>query len=63
MLRKHIIAQAGCPGAVTIATNMAGRGTDIILGGNVSFEIGENDEKRPLEIEKLKERLNCSKTE
>ena len=37
----HIIAQAGCPGAVTIATNMAGRGTDIILGGNVSFEIGE----------------------
>jgi preprotein translocase subunit SecA len=30
----HIIAQAGPPGAVTIATNMAGRGTDIQLGGN-----------------------------
>src|SRR5262245_6859180 len=30
----HIIAQAGVPGAVTIATNMAGRGTDIQLGGN-----------------------------
>ena len=32
-----IIAQAGKPGAVTIATNMAGRGTDIILGGNADF--------------------------
>ena len=31
----HIVAQAGRPGAVTIATNMAGRGTDIVLGGNV----------------------------
>ena len=34
-----IIAQAGQPGAVTIATNMAGRGTDIVLGGNLDFEI------------------------
>jgi preprotein translocase subunit SecA len=33
----HIIAQAGTPGAVTIATNMAGRGTDIQLGGNVEM--------------------------
>ena len=33
----HIVAQAGKPGAVTIATNMAGRGTDIILGGNAEF--------------------------
>jgi preprotein translocase subunit SecA len=33
----HIIAQAGVPGAVTIATNMAGRGTDIQLGGNVEY--------------------------
>ena len=32
-----IIAQAGRSGAVTVATNMAGRGTDIILGGNVDF--------------------------
>ena len=30
----QIIAQAGLPGAVTIATSMAGRGTDIVLGGN-----------------------------
>ncbi|MEN6430296.1 MAG: preprotein translocase subunit SecA [Coriobacteriales bacterium] len=33
----HIIAQAGRVGAITIATNMAGRGTDIILGGNAEF--------------------------
>ncbi|GLI70720.1 hypothetical protein VaNZ11_015744 [Volvox africanus] len=33
-LEAQVIAQAGLPGAVTIATNMAGRGTDIILGGN-----------------------------
>jgi len=31
----HIVAQAGAPGAVTIATNMAGRGTDIVLGGSI----------------------------
>ncbi len=35
----EIIAQAGRPGAVTIATNMAGRGTDIVLGGNWEAEI------------------------
>ncbi|MGE4503039.1 MAG: preprotein translocase subunit SecA [Thiomicrospira sp.] len=35
----HIIANAGMPGAVTIATNMAGRGTDIVLGGNLEAEI------------------------
>src|SRR5215211_5523735 len=35
----HIVAQAGAMGAVTIATNMAGRGTDIQLGGNVEFRI------------------------
>jgi len=38
----HIVAQAGRFGAVTIATNMAGRGTDIQLGGNVDFRV--NDE-------------------
>ena len=35
----HIIAQAGSPGAITIATNMAGRGTDIVLGGNLDTEL------------------------
>ncbi|MEZ5470473.1 MAG: preprotein translocase subunit SecA [Marinicella sp.] len=34
-----IVAEAGLPGAVTIATNMAGRGTDIVLGGNLSVEL------------------------
>ncbi|MBT6123155.1 MAG: preprotein translocase subunit SecA [Candidatus Puniceispirillum sp.] len=40
-----IIAQAGVPGAVTIATNMAGRGTDIQLGGNLDMRIA--DEVKP----------------
>jgi preprotein translocase subunit SecA len=35
----HIIAQAGRPGSVTIATNMAGRGTDIVLGGSLEAEL------------------------
>jgi preprotein translocase subunit SecA len=35
----QIVAEAGRPGAVTIATNMAGRGTDIVLGGNLEVEI------------------------
>lgn len=35
----HIIENAGMPGAVTIATNMAGRGTDIVLGGNLNAEL------------------------
>lgn len=43
-----IVAQAGRPGAVTIATNMAGRGTDIVLGGNLDSELAalpEDDEE------------------
>ena len=35
----QIVAEAGRPGAITIATNMAGRGTDIVLGGNLSVEL------------------------
>jgi len=38
-MEAHIVAQAGRLGAVTIATNMAGRGTDIKLGGNLEFRI------------------------
>ncbi len=41
----QIIAEAGRPGAVTIATNMAGRGTDIVLGGSLSAEIAAISEE------------------
>src|SRR5690606_28906890 len=43
----HIVAQAGRLGAVTIATNMAGRGTDIQLGGNVDFRIEDELKDMP----------------
>ncbi|WP_221076014.1 preprotein translocase subunit SecA [Agarivorans aestuarii] len=46
-----IVAEAGVAGAVTIATNMAGRGTDIVLGGNLQVEIsalGENPSEQQL---------------
>ena len=48
----QIIAQAGRPGAVTIATNMAGRGTDIVLGGNLELELSEapEDEQKQAQI-------------
>ena len=39
---SEIVAQAGEKGTITIATNMAGRGTDIILGGNINFKIQKN---------------------
>ena len=45
----HIIAQAGVPGTVTIATNMAGRGTDIQLGGNARYGL----------VDWLKERISA----
>ena len=44
-LEANIIVNAGRPGAVTIATNMAGRGTDIVLGGNLEAEIKELTQK------------------
>ncbi|MEE9331419.1 MAG: preprotein translocase subunit SecA [Methylophilaceae bacterium] len=58
----HIITQAGQPGMITIATNMAGRGTDIVLGGNPEpeiLEIGQDDKlsdaKKETKIAKAKE--------
>jgi len=55
----YIIAQAGVPGAVTIATNMAGRGTDIQLGGNAQMRIqqetaGLSEEEKAKRIEEIK---------
>ncbi|MEP3051203.1 MAG: preprotein translocase subunit SecA [Erythrobacter sp.] len=56
----HIVAQAGRLGAVTIATNMAGRGTDIQLGGNLEFrledelkDIAKDDAKHQLEADRI----------
>lgn len=50
----EIVANAGYPGAVTIATNMAGRGTDIVLGGNWKAEIAKLDNPSEAQIEEIK---------
>jgi preprotein translocase subunit SecA len=50
----QIIAQAGMPATVTIATNMAGRGTDIVLGGNWEAEVKALKEPTPEKIEAIK---------
>ena len=50
----EIIAQAGRPGTVTIATNMAGRGTDIILGGSWEAEVARLEAPTPDQVEKIK---------
>ena len=59
---SQTIAQAGKRSAVTIATNMAGRGTDIILGGNISFEIKEKIKNLFTKEEIEKEYLNYIET-
>jgi preprotein translocase subunit SecA len=57
----EIVAQAGRKGAVTISTNMAGRGTDILLGGNPEFlarnacELGADDPAYPVALEKARQ--------
>src|SRR5499425_187035 len=50
----YIIAEAGVPGAITIATNMAGRGTDIKLGGNVDMRVAQETAGIADEAEKQK---------
>ncbi|MEQ9209532.1 MAG: preprotein translocase subunit SecA, partial [Pseudomonadales bacterium] len=50
----QIVANAGLPGAVTIATNMAGRGTDIVLGGNLDAEISAQKNPSDEQIEKIR---------
>ncbi|WP_430876152.1 preprotein translocase subunit SecA [Gilliamella sp. G0441] len=51
----EIIANAGSKGAVTIATNMAGRGTDIMLGGNWQSDLAKLENPTPEDIEKAKQ--------
>ena len=59
-----IVADAGIPGAVTIATNMAGRGTDIQLGGNIDMRVLRwQDEQRGLGIEVTPDQVIARKTE
>ncbi len=59
-----IVADAGVPGSVTIATNMAGRGTDIQLGGNVDMKLAEwRDEQRNLGVEVTPEMASKRKSE
>ena len=50
----EIIGQAGAPGSVTIATNMAGRGTDIVLGGNFNVALEKIDQNNTTEIQNIK---------
>ncbi len=52
----QIIAQAGQPGNVTLATNMAGRGTDIVLGGNPDEEIRQLENPDETKIARIRER-------
>ena len=51
-----IVQQAGRPGAITIATNMAGRGTDIVLGGNLEAELEEAESSKDEIVENWKKR-------
>ena len=50
----EIIAQAGRPAAITIATNMAGRGTDIVLGGNLEAELASHDKLSEADVQALR---------
>jgi len=61
-MEAQIVAQAGKPGAVTIATNMAGRGTDIMLGGNAEFMAMSELRKQDLDEELLQEANSYAET-
>ena len=54
----HIITQAGQPGMVTIATNMAGRGTDIVLGGNIQPEINNINANSSIDAAQKKKKID-----
>ena len=58
-----IIAQAGRPGMITIATNMAGRGTDIVLGGNIEKDIQAIELDESLSAEQRQSQVAAKRTE
>ena len=58
-----IVAQAGRPGMITIATNMAGRGTDIVLGGNIEKEVQTIEADESLSAEQRESRIAALRAE
>jgi preprotein translocase subunit SecA len=58
-----IVAQAGSPGMITIATNMAGRGTDIVLGGNIEKEIQAIETDESLDEQTRQDKVAAKRTE
>ena len=58
-----IVAQAGRPGMITIATNMAGRGTDIVLGGNIEKEVQAIEADESLSAEQRESRIAALRAE
>jgi len=59
----EIVAQAGRPGMITIATNMAGRGTDIVLGGNIEKDLQLIEADESLDEATKKSRIEIARTE
>jgi preprotein translocase subunit SecA len=59
----QVVAQAGLPGGITIATNMAGRGTDIVLGGSISKEIDAIQQDESLSAEEKTARVAAIKAD
>ncbi len=59
----EVVAQAGLPGGITIATNMAGRGTDIVLGGSINKEIDAIQQDESLAPEEKTARISAMKAD
>ena len=62
-MEADIVAQAGRPGMVTIATNMAGRGTDIVLGGNITSLMKAIEEEKTIKPSEQKVKIDKLKSD